>query len=125
LHNQKPASGIAPNVKGVEVTLDALDPNGNFVNIGTVTTDASGMFKKMWEPEVPGEYTVIATFGGSKSYWSSYAETSVGVSEAVQAQESQPQAQADNSMLLYGILAAVVIAIVIGLIAVVLVLRKK
>jgi len=112
------------NLNGVEVTLDALDPNGNFISIGTVTSDASGLFKKMWMPEVPGEYTVIATFGGSESYWSSYAETSVGVSEAP-SETSQPAAQADNSMLLYGILVAIVIAIVIGLVAVVLVLRRK
>jgi hypothetical protein len=74
--------GMPTNATGVEVTLDALDPNGNFVHIGTVTSDMSGLFKKMYTPDVPGEYTVIATFAGSKSYWSSYAETAIGVSEA-------------------------------------------
>ena len=122
LHMTQP---IPMNTTGVEVSLDAVDPNNNFVHIGTVTSDGSGMFKMMWEPEVPGEYTVIATFGGSKSYWPSSGETSVGVSEAQAAAGAEVAVQADNSMLLYGILAAVVIAIVIGLIAVVLVLRKK
>jgi hypothetical protein len=84
---------IPANAKGVEVTLDTIDPNSNFVHIGTVTSDMSGMFKKMWTPEVPGEYTVIATFAGSKFYWSSYAETAIGVSEAPPAPtEPQPAA---------------------------------
>ncbi len=46
------------NAKGVEVTLDTVDPNGNFVHIGTVTSDISGKFSYMWTPEVPGKYTV-------------------------------------------------------------------
>ncbi|MCW4045147.1 MAG: PQQ-like beta-propeller repeat protein [Candidatus Bathyarchaeota archaeon] len=70
------------NARGVEVALDALDPNGNFVHIDTVTSDATGMFKKMFTPEVPGEYTIIASFAGSKSYYGSYAETAIGVEEA-------------------------------------------
>jgi hypothetical protein len=70
------------NAKGVEVTLDVLDPNGNFVHIDTVTSDASGMFKKAFVPEVPGEYTIIATFAGSKSYYGSHAETTINVDEA-------------------------------------------
>ena len=77
---------IPANAKGVEVTLDTIDPNSNFVHIGTVTSDMSGMFKKMWTPEVPGEYTVIATFAGSESYGSSYAETAIGVTAAPSAQ---------------------------------------
>ena len=46
------------NVTGVTVTLQAVDPNGNIVNIGTVTSDQSGVFKKLWTPEVAGEYTI-------------------------------------------------------------------
>jgi hypothetical protein len=70
------------NATGVDVSLDTLDPNGNFIHIDTVTSDDSGLFSYMWTPEVPGKYTVIATFEGTKSYYSSYAETAVGVSEA-------------------------------------------
>ena len=70
------------NAKGVEVTLDAIDPNNNFVHIGTATSDTSGLFSYVFTPEIPGKYTIIATFAGSKSYYSSYAETAIGVSEA-------------------------------------------
>jgi len=72
-----------PNdVTGVTVSIDAVDPNGNFVNLGTATTDSSGFFKAMVTPEIEGEYTVIASFMGSKSYWPSYAETALGVAQA-------------------------------------------
>lgn len=80
LYAQQP---FPKNAKGVEVSLDTVDPNNNYIHIGTVTTDSSGMFKKMWTPDVPGEYTVIATFAGTKSYYGSSAETAVGVSEPV------------------------------------------
>ncbi len=68
-------------VEGVQVKLETLDPNNNFYEIGTVTTDASGMYKLLWEPPVPGEYTIIATFEGSASYYRSFAETAIGVTE--------------------------------------------
>mgnify|MGYP001079596352 CR=1 FL=1 len=32
------------NVTGVEVTIDAVDPNNNFINIGTATSDTSGLY---------------------------------------------------------------------------------
>jgi len=79
LHMQKP---IPTNATGVTVTLDTIDPNGNFIHIGAVTSDMSGMFSYLWTPEIEGKYTVIATFEGSNSYWSSYAETAIGVSAA-------------------------------------------
>jgi outer membrane protein assembly factor BamB len=70
------------DVKGVEVILETLDPNDNYYEIGRVTTDATGMFKLMWEPPVEGDYTIVASFAGSESYWKSTAETAIGVTEA-------------------------------------------
>jgi hypothetical protein len=77
---------IPGNATGVPVTLTALDPNGNMQNIGTVTSDMTGLFSAMWTPPVPGKYTVTASFGGSKSYYGSYAETAFGVGAAPAAQ---------------------------------------
>ena len=76
LYQQQP---IPTNAKGVEVTLDAIDSNGNWIPIDRVTSDMSGFYSCMWTPEHEGKYTVIATFEGSKSYWASYAETAIGV----------------------------------------------
>jgi hypothetical protein len=79
IYQQQPCPA---NVQGVQVKLETLDPNNNFYEIDTVTSDASGMFKLMWTPPVEGEYTILATFAGSNSYWSSYAETAIGVGPA-------------------------------------------
>jgi outer membrane protein assembly factor BamB len=72
------------NATGVAVSLDALDPNGNFVHIGDTTSDASGTFSYMFTPQTAGKYTIYATFIGSKSYYASFAQTAMGVQEAVQ-----------------------------------------
>ena len=70
------------NAEGVEVVLTTLDPNNNFYEIGRATSDASGFYSLMWEPPVPGRYTIYATFEGTGSYFGSYAETAMGVIEA-------------------------------------------
>ena len=79
IYMQKPCPQDAT---GVDVLLQTLDPNGNFYDIGTATTDGSGTYGLMWEPPVPGQYTIIATFQGSESYWTSYSETYLGVTAA-------------------------------------------
>jgi len=71
------------NIKGVPVSLYTIDPNGNRVDIANVVSDSSGGFKALWTPEIPGEFTVIADFSGSKAFYSSSATTYVGVTPAV------------------------------------------
>jgi hypothetical protein len=68
---------------GVPVSLDAVDPNGNFIHIGDAVSDGSGHFSYSWPtPPVPGTYTIIATFTGSNSYWPSHEETHAILIEA-------------------------------------------
>jgi hypothetical protein len=62
------------NVTGVPVSIDVLDSNGNYRNIGSATTNADGMFAYTWTPDIPGDFTVIATFAGSESYYPSHAD---------------------------------------------------
>ena len=118
---------LPSNAKGVEVTLDTVDPNGNFVHIGTVTSDLSGQFSYMWTPEVPGKYTVLATFAGSKSYWPSYAETAIAVSEAptpAPTAVSQSNIATTTDLMMYiavGVIAIIIAIAIVGL----LLLRKK
>jgi outer membrane protein assembly factor BamB len=64
------------NITGVPVTISVLDSNGNFRQIGNTTSDGSGMYTLTWTPDITGDYTVIATFAGSESYYPSSAETS-------------------------------------------------
>jgi outer membrane protein assembly factor BamB len=69
---------------GVEVKLEVVvDPNGNWYDIGTTTTDSSGFYKISWEPPVPGEYLILASFAGTDSYYGSYVETAVVVDEGL------------------------------------------
>jgi len=117
------------SVEGVKVKLETLDPNGNFYEIGTVTSDASGMYSILWEPPVPGKYTIIASFEGSNSYYSSYAETSIGVSEASSPGTAmEPEVglptpveptttEAPMITTEIAIIAAVAVAVVIGVVA--------
>jgi hypothetical protein len=66
---------------GVDVHLTIIDPNSNTHEL-TATSDSLGIYSLMWEPPVPGKYTVIARFEGTEGYWPSSAETVFGVEEA-------------------------------------------
>ena len=104
---------------GVSVSIDAVDPNGNNVHIGDAISDISGTFTFLWKPEIAGKYDIMATFIGSASYGSSYATTAVGV---VNAPESTPTpttsqlTQAQYTTIDLVIVAAVIVAILIGLV---------
>jgi outer membrane protein assembly factor BamB len=111
--------------KGVEVTLDAVDPNGNFIHIGTTTNDISGTFGYAWTtPDVPGKYTIIATFAGSESYGSSYAETYTVVSEAPATPTPPPAAAPLPPFDLYIIGTGIAIIIAVAIVGILL-LRKR
>ena len=118
VYMQKPRPA---DVVGVPVTLDAVDPNGTWIHIDTVTSDASGLFSYMWTPPDEGKYTIIATFPGSKSYWVSYAQTSLGVGPAPEAPVT-PAVQEDiersiNSLtpIFLGIIVAIAVVAILVL----------
>jgi len=109
-----------PIPDGVTVSVSALDSSGGFTDLGTTTSNYAGQFAISWTPPAEGMYQIFATFAGSESYYSSYAGTALSVGPATQTTtnggtEAQP---VDNTMLLYGILAAVIIAIVLALVAI-------
>ena len=85
LYMQEPITGYLGNatVTGVPVSIDAIDPNGNFVHIATVTSDGTtGTFGYTWTPTVVGTYKITATFGGDDSYGGSWAATYASVAQA-------------------------------------------
>jgi len=114
------------DVTGVTVAIDVLDANGNYRNIGTATSDASGSYSLMWTPDIPGKFTVYATFAGSASYCGSYAVAAFGVDEAPEATPEPTQAPtslADQYLLpaTGGIIAAIaIVGVVLALL-----LRKR
>ena len=115
-----------PAPKGVTVRLATVDPNGNVIDIGTVTSDSDGMFKKTWTPSSEGEYTVYATFDGSDSYYGSYAGTALSVTKAPAETSTTQQTIPDYTMTIVAGIIAVIIAVTVAVaIATVLILRKR
>jgi len=84
------------NATGVEVVISVLDPNNNSYEVARTTSDASGMYKASFIPPVPGEYTIIASFAGSNSYWPSQSETAIAVSDAPSASPTVPATPAPS-----------------------------
>ena len=77
------------DIIGVPVTLNVIDSNGNYRNIGTATSDADGFFSYAWQPDIEGKYTVIATFDGSKAFYGSHAEAAFVVEETLTPKPTQ------------------------------------
>ncbi|MGA2680698.1 MAG: PQQ-binding-like beta-propeller repeat protein [Candidatus Bathyarchaeia archaeon] len=115
------------NITGVPVTLSVLDANGNYRTIGTTTTDASGTFSYTWTPDIPGVYTLYATFAGSNSYYGSSAEAHFYASTTgpTTAPTATPlTGLASNTTLMYGVAAIIIVIIIIGA-AILFVLNRK
>jgi hypothetical protein len=111
---------------GVDVTISVLDPNGNVYDVGTTTSDASGLYSLAFTPQVPGKYTVMATFAGSESYYGSSAATAIVVESAPMASPAPtptPAPMTDTYVLGLGITAIIAI-VIIGLVLI-LMLRKR
>jgi len=114
------------DVVGVEVIVSVLDPNNNCYEVGRTTSDASGMFKLMFTPEVPGEYTVIASFEGSGAYYGSFAETAIGVEEVPQpTPEPTPTPASVADMYFVPAVSGIIVAIVVVGLVIILMLRKR
>jgi outer membrane protein assembly factor BamB len=124
VYMQKPRPSI---IIGVDVRIDVIDANGNYRNIGTTTSDANGFYSFDWKPDVPGKYTVIASFDGSQSYWPSRAETAFAAWEqeptATPESTTLPQSMADT-YILPGIVA-IILVIAIGFEVTILAQRKR
>jgi hypothetical protein len=115
------------NATGVPVSIDVLDTNGNYRNIGTTTSDINGAYSFSWVPDIPGKYTVFATFAGSKSYYASSTESAFVVDSAPRASTApteHPESMADQYFLPLSI-GMILAIIVIGLILALLLLRKR
>jgi outer membrane protein assembly factor BamB len=114
------------NATGVEVVLTVLDPNGNFYEIGRATSDDSGFFSCAFTPDVPGKYTIISTFDGSKAYYGSFAKTAVYVEEAPAETPppTPPPASIADMYLLPSTIGIIIAIVVVGLLLF-LMLRKR
>jgi hypothetical protein len=121
VYQQKP---LPTNFTGVAVSLDAMDPNGNYVHIGDATTNANGLFHYTWTPpNVPGDYTVTATFAGTNGYWPSSAVTAMNVvgEHPTPAPTQSPLATMTDTYVLGSAVAIIIVILMIGA----LLLRKR
>jgi hypothetical protein len=114
------------NVTGVPIDISILDSNGNYRSIGRTTSDGSGTFALTWKPDISGDYTVVATFAGSESYYPSSAEAHFTASDtALTPAPTQASTQSAADMYLLPGIIGILIAIVIGFAVTILILRKK
>ncbi len=114
------------NATGVDVSLTAIDPNGNIVNVGTTTSDINGNYGIVFKPDVPGTYQILASFAGSKAYGPSQSSTYLAVGEGqttTPAPTAAPESVAD--MYLIPATIGIIVAIAIATIVIVLALRKR
>ena len=117
---------------GVPVSINVVDPNGNYVNLGTAITDLNGFYAFQVNPDMlsagPGTYKVITTFAGSNSYWPSHSESAFTVNsmQSTPAPTTAPLTMdaINMSVMTYIIIATIIIVIAIA-IASILMLRKR
>jgi hypothetical protein len=113
-----------PTATGVPVSIDATDPNGNYIHIGDTTSDSTGRFHYEFTPAMAGQYVVYATFMGSKSFYPSFAQNELSVMQAPAASTptATPIAMPPFELYTIGTGIAVIIAVaIVGL----LLLRKR
>ncbi|MCL2359437.1 PQQ-binding-like beta-propeller repeat protein [Candidatus Bathycorpusculum sp.] len=118
--------GEPKDASGVDVVISVLDPNGNLKDVATTTSDAKGFFKTTFVPEVPGEYTVIASFKGTDSYWPTQSQTSLFVETANPTTPPQePTTESFTDMYILGIGAAILIAVIVIGILTLMAVKKR
>jgi len=114
------------NVTGVPVTLSVIDSNGNYRQIGTTTTNAMGTYGFTWTPDITGDYTVIATFAGSGSYYGSSAQTYLYATAPAPTASPYPVVNLPPTEMYFAIsTVAIIIAIAIIGALIMLMLRKR
>jgi hypothetical protein len=126
LYMQKP---IPMELNGVPVKLEIFGEDGSYSELGTVTSNSYGDFVYEWTPPDEGLYTIMATFEGSDSYWSSYDATYLSVGPAaapsgpIEPEPTEPE-EAPFITTEIAIIIAVVVVAVVGIVAY-WVLRKR
>jgi len=128
MHHLFQQGSVPTDIKGVPVSLFAIDPNNNYITLGEITSDASGNFAYTFEPAVPGTYQIVAGFAGSEAYGPSSSTTYLYVGETTTNTPTQNPAQSHGSAADAFIVPAfvgIIIAIVLSLVAIALLLKKR
>jgi hypothetical protein len=112
---------------GVKVTLSVVDSNGNYRDIGTTTSNSDGYFSFNWKPDISGQYSLYASFSGSKAYYPSHAVTSFAVDPAhpTAAPTDAPKESVADMYFVPAVAGIIVAIIVVGVLLALLLLRKR
>jgi hypothetical protein len=111
---------------GVDVAITVVDANGNYRYVGMTTSDASGFYSYQWTPDITGKYTVIATFGGTNSYYGSSATSAFAVDEPAATATPMPTATPSAADLYFiPAVIGIILAIIIGFVVIIALLMKK
>ena len=123
VYQQRP---LPTNFTGVTVSINVVDANGNQRSIGTATTDATGAYNLVWQPDIPGKYTVVATFAGTNAYWPSSATAAFNIEQAHPTASPNPTTTPSTAdqYFLPAIVGLFVFMAIIGAV-IILVLRKR
>jgi len=118
---------LPTDITGVKVSIDAVDPNNNTVHLGEAISDSSGKFGCTLNTTIAGDYKIIATFGGSGSYYGATAESFMTVTEKP-APAATPTPLNVNEiiqpLMIYLVVATIAIIIAIAIVGLLL-LRKR
>jgi hypothetical protein len=103
-----------------------VDANGNFRPIGTATTDYTGAYNLVWQPDIAGKYTIIASFTGTNAYYGSSAQTAFVADDlptTTPAATHTPDTVTEQYFL--PAVAAIIVAIaIVGIVLAILLIRK-
>jgi hypothetical protein len=125
LFMQQPAS---MNLIGVPVSMFAINSTGYVFDLGKTTSNGNGDFVLKWTPPSEDYYLITASFTGDQSYYSSYDVTSVAVGAApkeIVFPDPTPATEIPAYQTIdLAIIAAVAVAIIIGVVNL-LALRKR
>jgi hypothetical protein len=116
------------NLTGVPITISVLDANNNFRDIGTTTSTGYGTYSLSWTPDIPGDFTVIASFAGSNSYYPSsastafYASATTATSAPIVTAQANLATTTDLMTYIVGVGIAIIVVVAAGF---ALVLRKR
>ena len=124
VYQQQP---VPTNITGVTITLSVIDANGNNRMIGITTSNPDGTFAYTWTPDIPGDYTVTASFAGTGAYYPTQTSTAFYASEAPttpQPTSAQSNLVTTSDLLLYTSIGVIVIIITIVLVGLMIARRR-
>ncbi len=110
---------------GVEVKISVIDSNNNMRVIGTATTDINGFYSLNWTPDIPGAYTVIASFEGTGGLYGSNSRAAFAVDEASPTQTPPPSEPSITDQYFIPAVIGIIIAIIVVGLVTIFILNKK